>query len=389
MEASSHIHALGRGLRWFKWSVINLVSTLVFAELSLQAFATWSGTSFLLSPTLDGYRLTPGRNYGNGLRGNSLGYPGAEFQRDKPAGIRRIAALGDSFAVGPAVPFADNFLTLLESELPGWQVYNFGVSGTGPREYYAILNQHVWQFQPDLVLVSVFVGNDITESLATPRYMDPRRHAVYVLLTRAARLMRERWRQGMQDPEGFVDRLTAGAMSEETFREVEARRLAVCQVPPSADIQKKWQRSLSYLDRIVQACRRKGVPAAFVLIPDEFQVNRAVLAAARTDRHIDEDSIDVELPQRRLYAFLAQRGAACLDLLDAFQGAGDTYAPRDTHWNVRGNRLAAERIALWLRTVPTLLRPLEQGSQVVRPCLHVIDPDLDAAEFSLASRHSR
>jgi hypothetical protein len=39
----------------------------------------------------------------------------------------------------------------------------------------------------------------------------------------------------------------------------------------------------------------------------------------------------------------------CLDVLDAFRGAPDTYAPRDTHWNVRGNRLAAARLADWLK----------------------------------------
>jgi hypothetical protein len=38
----------------------------------------------------------------------------------------------------------------------------------------------------------------------------------------------------------------------------------------------------------------------------------------------------------------------CLDLQPAFAATPDTYAPRDTHWNARGNRLAAEHIAAWL-----------------------------------------
>ena len=53
---------------------------------------------------------------GAGLRGNGLGYSGHEFQQEKRPGVLRIAALGDSFALGPAVPFAANYLTLLERQ---------------------------------------------------------------------------------------------------------------------------------------------------------------------------------------------------------------------------------------------------------------------------------
>src|SRR6516164_4575775 len=103
----------------------NLALTLVLAELSLRIFAAWAGTSLVLSDTLDACRLTPGQDYGGGLRGNALGYP------------------------GPVVPFADNYLTVLAASLPDGEVYNFGVSGAGPREYQAILQRDVWTFQPD------------------------------------------------------------------------------------------------------------------------------------------------------------------------------------------------------------------------------------------------
>ena len=63
--------------------------------------------------------------------------------------------------------------------------------------------------------------------------------------------------------------------------------------------------------------------------------------------------MDVALPQRRLAAFFARHQVPCLDLLPHFAGAADTYAAHDTHWNVAGNRLAAERLAAWLpRTLP-------------------------------------
>ena len=90
----------------------------------------------------------------------------------------------------------DNYLTLLEKRLAGVEVYNFGVASAGPREYLSILRRDVWTYQPDLVLASVFVGNDITETLATPRHLDPQQHALYLLCHRSWRLVWGRGHQG-------------------------------------------------------------------------------------------------------------------------------------------------------------------------------------------------
>jgi hypothetical protein len=326
----------------------NLALTLVMAEFALRAFAAWGGTSLFLSDALEAHLLAPGRDYGGGLRGNALGYPGPDFQEGKRPGVFRIAALGDSFAVGPAVPFAENYLTLLAEKMPGVEVYNFGVSGAGPREYQAVLERDGWRHRPDLVLLSVFVGNDVSESLPVPRAMDPRQHSLYLLLTRGGRLAREEWRQPAGPSANSPERLPPRGLAPQTFREVEARRLAVCLKRPPGSLGRKWRRALAHLDNIVAGCRRRGVPLAVVLIPDEFQVNPAVLTEALTEAGLTRQDLDLDLPQRRLAGFFAERGTPCLDLLPPFRGHTDTYAVRDTHWNVRGNRLAAERIAAWL-----------------------------------------
>jgi hypothetical protein len=338
-------------LRWLDLTAGNLALTVALAEAALRIYAGLAGASPLLTETLDTYRLVPGRDYGAGLCGNSLGYPGPEFTKAKRPGVFRIAALGDSFAVGPAVPFGDNYLTLVEQALPGVEVYNFGVAGTGPREYHAILRQDVWTFDPDLVLVSIFVGNDITETMGTPRHLDPRQNYLYLLLTRAWRLAQEKERQAASPARVSGWQRLTPALSLESFREVEARRLDVCFETSPPGLEKKWCQALKHLDHIVADCRQRGVPLVFVLIPDEFQVNPAILEDALRRRHMDRRGLDLERPQRRLAAFCAERGVPCLDLLDAFQKTPDTYAAHDTHWNVRGNRLAAELIAARLAKV--------------------------------------
>ena len=138
--------------------------------------------------------------------------------------------------------------------------------------------------------------------------------------------------------------------------EVEARRLAVCAFPPTAALEKKWRRALGHLDALIADCRRRGVPVGLVLIPDEFQVNGEVLAVAAAVAGLDSEKIDLEYPQWRLWAFCAERGVPCLDLLPVLRGRADAYAPRDTHWNATGNRLAAAEVAAWLPEISPRMR---------------------------------
>jgi hypothetical protein len=339
----------GKPRRFKRLEIIafNAALALTLSEVALRSCSVWWGISPLIEETMDAYRLAPGHAYGSGLRGNALGYPGRDFQLDKEPGRFRVAALGDSFAVGPAVPYSDNYLSLLEAGLPETEVYNFGVSGIGPREYLTILRRDVWRHRPDLVLVSIFVGNDITESVATPRHLDPRQSATYLLLTRGWRLFRARC-AGSESTADTGEQADPTGLPAETFREIESRRLEVCLRSPSPALEKKWKSALAYLSEIAAECRRHHVPLGVVLIPDEFQVNGSVLAQALKYRGVTRDDFDVRIPQRRLLDFFADQAVPCLDLMPAFATKSDTYAPRDTHWNVRGNHLAARRIRQWL-----------------------------------------
>jgi hypothetical protein len=362
------------GLLRIELIAFNVALSFVLAEIALRSFAILRGASPLINDSMSAYRLRAGGDYGNGIKGNSLGYPGTEFQHEKVPGRLRVAALGDSFAVGPAVPYADNYLKLLERELQDVEIYNFGVSGTGPREYLAILCEDVWQFRPDFVLVSVFVGNDITEIMATPRHLDPRQCCTYLLATRAWKILQDRWRQSTTV--SAIMREQNPGLAPATFREVEARRLAVCLRTPSLALEKKWQRALGYLEQIAGECRARDVPLGFVLIPDEFQVNPSVLSAAIKDAGISTAALDLCLPQERLVKFCTDREISCLDLLPIFRGVPETYAPNDTHWNVSGNRLATSCVARWLAGD-------DASADLRRPLFHGLSPT--RGTFTLAS----
>jgi hypothetical protein len=179
--------------------------------------------------------------------------------------------------------------------------------------------------------------------------MDLRNHSLYLFLTRSWALLQERSKhRDSAVPAGF-NRMAASALSEGTYWAVEGRRLEVCLDPPSASMEKKWHQALGYLDRIVNECRTHRTPVAFLLIPDEFQVDAAVLEKASEARGARAEELDLDLPQRRLRRFCTERRVPCLDLKTYFERENKTYAPHDTHWNEKGNRLAASWMAPWLR----------------------------------------
>jgi hypothetical protein len=231
-------------------------------------------------------------------------------------------------------------------------VYNFGIAGCGPREYEQILREEVWPYQPDLVLVSIFVGNDILGwwRLPSTERLDPGAFRLFVALERLGKLAREQDRRWSDDEgtEPTRSPLDFRPMSRATHLTHESSRLAICRPSQVERWERAWSRAFHYLDRIEAQCKSRGVALRVVLIPDEFQVNSVVLDEALEFGGIPAADVDLTLPQRRLLAWFADRQIPCLDLLPHFVDQADTYKPRDTHWNEKGNRIAAEAISAWL-----------------------------------------
>ena len=101
------------------------------------------------------------------------------------------------------------------------------------------------------------------------------------------------------------------------------------------------------------AARRSGATFAVVVIPDEAQVRQDLQAEVRRAAGAGT-SPEFDRPNRVLVRALEGARIPVLDLLPAFQRAGQTttlYKPSDTHWNLAGNRLAAEAIVPYIRVL--------------------------------------
>lgn len=87
-----------------------------------------------------------------------------------PAPARRTLMLDDSFTQGNEVAVDKTFSRVLEYRLNQnsdrtYEVINAGVRGGSPLQYYLWLKTEGLKFNPDLIILNFYLGNDITDAL--------------------------------------------------------------------------------------------------------------------------------------------------------------------------------------------------------------------------------
>ncbi len=105
-------------------------------------------------------------------RTNADGLRDVNFTVEKPAGVRRIAVLGDSMTEAYQVDPKDTFVKLLEDRLnkpgqPKFQVMNFGMSCLSTTQALYLFKERIARYQPDICVLAYHVG-DNEKNLYTP-----------------------------------------------------------------------------------------------------------------------------------------------------------------------------------------------------------------------------
>lgn len=119
---------------------------------------------------------------------NRHGFRDKDRAFEKPPGVFRIAVLGDSYTEARGVDLDKTFTALAEDSLQacpafggGVEVLNFGVSGYGTGQQLLTLQKRVWQFNPDLIVVQFFAGNDLFNNYRKLNVSDPEITPYFVL----------------------------------------------------------------------------------------------------------------------------------------------------------------------------------------------------------------
>lgn len=102
------------------------------------------------------------------VRINRLGYRGREVAVPKPAGVRRIAFLGDSNTFGYGIQEGQRFSDILAGHRPAsTEIVNLGVFGYGTEQEAIYLERHALALSPDMVVLAVSAGDlsDVMSSI--------------------------------------------------------------------------------------------------------------------------------------------------------------------------------------------------------------------------------
>ncbi|HJU29251.1 MAG TPA: SGNH/GDSL hydrolase family protein, partial [Candidatus Binataceae bacterium] len=119
-----------------------------------------------LNPGAHGWYRREGVAY---VRINRDGFRGPDYPKAKPPGTIRIAVIGDSYVEAIQVPEDKTFTAVAGRDLSDCpdlkgkriEAMNFGVDGYGSAQELETLNRKVWAYEPDIVVMAIFLGNDI------------------------------------------------------------------------------------------------------------------------------------------------------------------------------------------------------------------------------------
>lgn len=155
----------------------SILISLLVAEGVLRLTEEGLGYSWMyrIPDAVLGWKLQPNTRYLNRMKEgtvevayNSLGWRDVEhsLEQETPE-ILRVAVLGDSYMEGYSVGNNDYFARQLENlfkqESARAEVFNFGVGGYGPLQYYLTFMHAAKPYKPKLVLAGIYLNNDIAD----------------------------------------------------------------------------------------------------------------------------------------------------------------------------------------------------------------------------------
>ncbi len=355
-------------------AIVGVILVLEFAvlEAGMRVWGSFESSSAFRSLFMDdpevGVRLRPNARiqystveFTTEIRINAQGVRDDEPIGPKAAGERRIVVLGDSQVLSVQVSSAQTFCEVLERQLneeaggTHWRVINGGVQGYGPVDYWLFFDKVAARFEPDIVLVVAYVGNDAIEaadgeaSLEAGRRTRSAQPTVTSLrrLIRASavlQLVRVRWDQ-------LRSRVATGTPE---------RPLATYLTDPPPVVARGLDVSRRAFAKIADRARGVGAQTGFVLLPARLQVNDEDFSNLRTIVHDAGGELDRNSASRRFQDALAQLGLPIDDLQPALARQPDgtgVFFKRTAHLTPRGHAAVADELLVFLRSSGLLNLP--------------------------------
>lgn len=315
---------------------------------------------------------------------NSDGNRDRERAIEKPKDTLRIAVLGDSFPAAYSVSAEGSFWGVLESKLgecPALggrkvEVLNFGVGGYGQAHELLMLRKRVWKYDPDVVMLAFFGGNDLLDNLreVTPRKAN---ESPYFLLKDGELVLDDSFKKKVPGPtrlavrNAFADAMNhvelfllvkmAAAAADRAKRKPEGTRPRDLGLPdrlsfmPPTDPRMiaAWEVTEALLRRIHAEVKAKGKDFRMMIISSPQQTHPDLSERAEFMKALGIDNLfHVEerlarLAEKEGFPLLStsQPLAEYAEKNQVFVHGFANSIPWGGHWNYLGNRLAGEMLA--------------------------------------------
>ncbi len=330
-----------------------------------------------------GFRVRP---YMNG--NNQFGFNDRDYPLEKNQNKFRLLVVSDSF--NWAGGKEGNYTALLEKKFDSYfgksqvEVINVGYPGTHTGEQLAMLKKFGLQYNPNLVVLGFFVGNDFQDAnpkrkriIVNDIYIDIDKKDELIIFgypiigkSRLLMFLQQKYQvyqklqKGKQDSVKLLSSSLApslnlgsnliidrekspGILSNKAFLRVEKSRLKFCNIKDLID--GKWDENINYIFHSIlemqKLLKSRNIEFIVAIYPDEYQVNEKLLNEIFAEYdNLQRESYNLTCQQEILSKFLEVNGIPYIDMLDRFkieQNTRHLYLLREPHWNSAGNLLAA------------------------------------------------
>src|SRR5262249_31097611 len=147
-------------------TIVCVLVLLVGAELVLRIGYTPPART--LTPNVSTRTATS--EYDVAVETNAQGFRDSDA---RPLFGGRVAVIGDSFVFGSGVVQGDVFTSRLSTSDRPFNVWNYGVPGTGPFNALYLWRDYARKIRPQVVVVTVYAGNDASDALRESKEATP------------------------------------------------------------------------------------------------------------------------------------------------------------------------------------------------------------------------
>jgi len=354
-------------------ALISLTCTVVGLELAARTVYAPQTVYREPDPVL-GWRLKPNfraeirkPEYRVEIAMNSAGWRDVEHTIEKPAHTYRILVLGDSYMEAYAVPFEHMLARQLQQHFneigdKNIEVLNFGVGGYGTLQETLAYEQYGVQYDPDLILLGFYAGNDLEDnSLAISRELwgsdAPEVYGRPFLVEKSGKwtIQPPDYARAVKASESpsLWENLALVQMGTIFMREQNAEPhlwdgAYLCN--PSPEYAEAWQITGQAIGMLHDDADQHGATLIVFYVPAREEVDLPHMQKLLDKSNAPQDfCFDPSISTRQLQMILDEQGIPFINLLPVFidatrQGGAELFYQQDRHWNAAGHTLAVRII---------------------------------------------